>query len=388
MHIAEGRLKAYLDQELGRFDLEQVQAHLGGCARCRQRASALAEQAGQVQARLVALDPQPTEAPRAVAAARACLEARLQNAHKENHSMFHRLFSRQYRLAWASLAVLVALSIALAFPSVRAVANTFLGLFRVEKITVVRFDQEDLNARLQGVEQFGQFISEDQIQQEQIGESLNGVSREEASAAAGIPLRLPTAILEGEPTLDVQPGERVTARIDLPKARALLHQLGVKGVDLPADLDGQTVTLTVSPAVMAYYGDCKRSRNSGYGSSSNCTMLVQTAAPEISAPPGLDIVAIGQAMLQVLGMSPEEAAQFSQTVDWSNTLVLPMPSDTGDYREVTVDGVQGILLESYYYTDVGKRSYSSLVWIKDGIAHLLEARGRAPNLYEIANSLR
>ena len=76
----------------------------------------------------------------------------------------------------------------------------------------------------------------------------------------------------------------------------------------------------------------------------DCTTLTQMPSPSISAPPGLDIPKISGAFLQVLGMSPEEAAQIAQTVDWTTTLVIPIPRYGTSYQEVVVDGLEGTLI--------------------------------------------
>ena len=50
--------------------------------------------------------------------------------------MFGNIFTRRYARVWTALAVIAVLALALSFPQVRAAANSFLGLFRVEKVTV------------------------------------------------------------------------------------------------------------------------------------------------------------------------------------------------------------------------------------------------------------
>ena len=51
--------------------------------------------------------------------------------------MWQKLFQRKYRPVWATLAVIVVLVVSLSFPQIRAVATSFLGLFRVEQIEAV-----------------------------------------------------------------------------------------------------------------------------------------------------------------------------------------------------------------------------------------------------------
>jgi hypothetical protein len=78
----------------------------------------------------------------------------------------------------------------------------------------------------------------------------------EASASAGIPVRLPTSA-EGELKLEVQPGAKASFKVDLPKMRALLKDIGRDDLQLPDAIDGAQVTMDLPTAVLASYGKCE-----------------------------------------------------------------------------------------------------------------------------------
>jgi len=174
----------------------------------------------------------------------------------------------------------------------------------------------------------------------------------------------------------------------------LLDELGIAELKLPAELDGAEVSMELPVAVGAGYGTCEVSpemmREAGVDPDrpivnlSECVTLTQFPSPEISAPPGLDIARIGQGFLQVLGMTPEEAAQFSQNVDWTTTLVIPIPRDGTEYQVVLVDGVEGTLIMQ---SERSEFPHYLLVWIKDGIVYALTGPGDAQSAVELANSL-
>ncbi len=86
-----------------------------------------------------------------------------------------------------------------------------------------------------------------------------------------------------------------------------------------------------------------------------------------------------------MGLSPEEAAQFSQTVDWTTTLVIPIPRYGTSYDEVVVDGVDGILVLQDINDHAGNYV---LVWVKDDILYALTGPGNKSSALQIANSLR
>jgi hypothetical protein len=86
-----------------------------------------------------------------------------------------------------------------------------------------------------------------------------------------------------------------------------------------------------------------------------------------------------------MGWSPEEAAQFSQTVDWTTTLVIPIPRYGTSYDEVVVDGVDGILILQDENSQSGNYV---LVWVKEDILYALTGPGNESSALQIANSLR
>ena len=140
---------------------------------------------------------------------------------------------------------------------------------------------------------------------------------------AGYAVRLP-ARLDNQAGLFVQPAASATFNVDLKRIQAILAEVGRSDIQLPAELDGAAVSIELPAGVTAQYGSCKQTwklRNCKImtrthphvTAGSDCTTLVQMPSPSISAPPGLDVAALGQAYLQVLGMSPEEAASFAKT---------------------------------------------------------------------------
>ena len=391
-HIAAGQLKGYLDHELDKSEREGVRAHLVTCAHCQGQLEEMSKRASGVGHHLAALAPSTSQVHPTATVARVRLATQL--AEKEKTSMLQNIFAPRYRAAWATLGVVFILAVALAFPPVRAIANSFLGLFRVQQIAVVQVNPGDLPEQLGSSAQLESFVSQN-IHVEEIGETQEAASAEEASQLAGISVRLPTEI-EGESSLKVQPGGRVSFDIDYQLVQAVLNEIGREDIQLPPSIDGASVTMEIQTAVAALYGTCQEdlemAREEGYDPDdlntprlTNCTTLLQMPSPTISAPPGIDIAQLGEAFLQVMGLSPEEAAQFAQTVDWTTTLVIPIPRYGTSYDEVVVDGVDGILVLQEPRNN--GRNYV-LVWVKDDILYALTGPGDETTALTIANSLR
>jgi hypothetical protein len=310
---------------------------------------------------------------------------------KEKTHMWKKIFSPRYRFAWVALGLLVILGIALTIPSVGAIANSFLGLFRVQQVTFVAVNPGDLPERLSSSSQFEALLSQN-LQVKESGETQDVATGAEAGQIAGYAVRLPDQ-LENQSGLFVQPAASASFNVDLKRIQAILAEVGRSDIQLAAELDGATVSIEMPAAVTAQYGSCKtdpevaRLENydpdaPGMARRSDCTTLVQMPSPSISAPPGLDVAALGQAYLQVLGMTQEEAASFAKNVDWTTTLVVPVPRYGTTYQEVIVDGVSGALIQQ-----AGDYEYL-LFWVKDGMVYALNGQGDAQTALEIGNSLK
>jgi hypothetical protein len=311
---------------------------------------------------------------------------------KENQSMFQRIFAKPYRPAWIGLGIVAILAIALAFPPVQAIANSFLGLFRVQQISVVQINPGDLPEQLGSSSQFEYLIAND-VQIDEIGEPVVISDAAEASDLAGIPVRLPAG-LEGLSELVVQPGTRVSMQVDLQKVRTLLAEVGREDIILPDALDGALVELELPRPVTASYGECEfdseAAREAGIDPDDpgqrmlNCTTLVQMQSPEITAPPGLDVAGLGEAFLVVMGMPEEDAEHFSQQIDWTTTLVLPIPRYGTEYRDVNVDGVNGTLIQQSLEEHAPQYL---LIWVREGVVYALTGSGKISTALDIGNSL-
>jgi hypothetical protein len=113
-------------------------------------------------------------------------------------------------------------------------------------------------------------------------------------------------------------------------------------------------------------------------------MLVQTPSPDVNYPADVDATVLGEALLQVLGTEPAEARRIAQSIDWTSTLLLPIPQNMGTYREANVNGVTGVVLEPF-----DADAEAAVVWQKDGMVYMMTAgRLSVDELLAQANSVR
>jgi hypothetical protein len=387
MHLTDGELRTYLDRETTDAERERFNAHLAACVECQQRLEAISRRSNQIGEQLIALAPRADEELLSTAAARARLQTRIRGQ-KEVNNMWNKLFSRKYRPAWVAVTLVLVLVVAFSFPQVQAIATSFLGLFRVEQIEAVEVGislDEMPDEMERHFMAFEQLMSSDMFQVDQEGEPYDVADAAEASSATGYLVRLP-ATISGEQRISYQPAATLRFTIDRALWQAIIDEMGYD-FELPRSVDGKEVLVKVPQSVTAFYGECSHATADDIQEGveeglATCTMLTQMLSPTIEAPPGLDVNRIGQIFLEVLGLSPEEAARFSQDTDWSTTLVIPVP-EGAKYRDVKVDGVSGTLFEDPH----GKKSRYTLMWIKDGMLYALAGDSRISEVLTIANSL-
>jgi hypothetical protein len=378
MHLTNSQLHTYLDGETSPSAQERLAAHLATCPACQTTLHHLETRATRTGALLTHLDPTPADT---VPATRAYTH--LQQKLQKEPNMLKKLFSPKFRPALATGLIVAFLALALTVPSFRAAAVDFLGLFRVQKIEVVEFNPANLPTTMQeGFRNMDQVLA-DEIKVAESGDPIPAADAAEASQLAGFAVILPTD-LKGE--LTVQPATTATFNVDLTLWQTLLEEMGRTDIQLPAEIDGQTITLYADRSVTFVAGNCTmpqdRYEDMPY-TERDCTVLLQTPSPRVDAPPTLPIDELGQAALRFLGMSAEDAASFSEKVDWTTTLIIPVPTGS-DYQEVSVQGVTGTIFFSRY-SEGG--SYN-LMWVKDGLVYALSGAGDVSTALALANSLK
>ena len=387
MHTNEGTLRAYLDGELSQPTCNAVAAHLRECKACRKQLESLAARTSATSAHLQALAPRGAALPAPAPVALNRLHARLADERTNQpanepgglSAMFQRMFNRKYRVVWAGLATMMIVALLFTLAPVQAAASNFLGLFRVRKFAIVSINP----ANLQDLDKIGgqmdKLLSDQVTFVKQPKEPVSVASAAEASQQAGIRVRLPSALAD-QPKLQVQDGLDAKLKVDVNRIHAILDVAGRSDIRLPSVLDGANVEFIVPPMVTANYGNCS------YGNS--CVSLVQLASPTVDVPKGVDLAQMGEAMLQLLGLSPAEARHFARSIDWSSTLVIPMPTDAASFRDVTVDGVQGVLIESKAQYRGARKIQYVLLWQKNDVVYGLTLWDDATRGIEIANSLK
>jgi hypothetical protein len=285
---------------------------------------------------------------------------------------------RNWGRALGGLAAVAVVAVALSFAPVRAAASQLLSVFRLESIVILPVSVQDID-RLEsasyalGHEFFpGEMDVVEEQEEPQYPETLA-----EAGELAGFAVRAPTDLPEPD-NIVVMGGTTAHYTPDLEAMRELFEAADLSPDLVPPEIDGQTFELSISNMVMLNWIDDQQEWLS----------VAQMPSPTAEFPDEVDEQALGLAMLQLLGLSPEEAAAMSASIDWSSTLVLPLPTDQMTYQPVSVDGVDGFLLTQLSEDDPDTPAFEVVLWQKGGMVYLVTGAVDADRLLEIANSLQ
>jgi hypothetical protein len=391
-HLNEGQLRASLDGEL---DPEGL-AHLEICADCQARQKALQTQSNLLAEKLAFLSSPVKDLH--LPASTAWRRFNQQKLNPKEIPMYKKLFASP--LIRYGLPALLVLTLIIAVPDIRAFASELLNLFRVQQVTVVPVDFTGMQ-QLDGVvgRDISQLISDSVTIKNEPGDPVNVATTDEASQLAGFNVRAPQDIDPAR--ISVMSGASFSFTINRAKAQALLDEAGRSDLVLPEEVDGADVSVNIPSSVSIAFGICPEPSSDSEATRemkremetsgspgrvyADCIILAQIPSPEVSAPASLDIAKLAQIGLEFTGMTPDQAASFTSTVDWTSTLVVPIPRNAATYEQITVDGVTGTLIQR----PSDDAPQFALFWVKDGILYTIGGLGsNSQKAIEIANSLR
>jgi anti-sigma factor RsiW len=369
-------LQAYADGALAPAAAKSVEQHLLGCSACRTELVALGNRRAETMARLAILEPPSDEIPdpsQALASFRAdTLRARptLWSTIRRNVDMSKQtLFTGRWRPVSIGVTAALCLAILFSIAPVRKAAADFLGIFRVRKFAAIAVDP----AQAQRLEDLAQSLDEGAFGKpttvREAGSPQPVTDAAQASAAAGFAVRTPTDLPDGAILwrFETQTGPALHFEMDRPTMQALLSAAGVEDATLP-DVDAITADIDIPTMVSQEYG---------LGDGARLT-LVQAPSPEVALPAGIDPIVLGQLGLQALGIPADDAQRMAQEIDWTSTVIVPLPADIARSTEVTIDGVTGLLLEETRQNRFDKNSV--LVWEKDNIVYSIAGENVDPAL--------
>lgn len=280
---------------------------------------------------------------------------------------------RTWSLAAAG-AMAIAAAVVITVAPVRAWAENLLAIFRVEHVAVLDLS----SASAQGLDNnqiFNQamshILSEDVTVTRAPQKPQPVADADTASRLAGFKVHL----IAGETPGSLVVRSTITAQMKLDRDRlqSILDESGRSDLRLPSSVDGAIIGLRIPAGIMAAYGPCANPANRGYApEDATCITLNEMPSPTASFPQEINPAEIAQVGLQAAGLSPTEAANFTQTVDWTTTLVLPVLHGQTTYARVNVNGIEAVLLRP---RNAGLSGRFDLIWVDNGIMYSLMGAG-------------
>lgn len=280
--------------------------------------------------------------------------------------------------AAGSLAVLVAL---FTIPAVRAGAQAMLEMFRVRNFVAVSFDPERME-KLRSLKQDRAMMVFDRQQVIQDpGKPVVQLSTAAAGAVAGFTVESPSFLPNGLvlDTVAVTGEGRARFGASTAQLREVLDALDLSDVEVPANLDGQDLTVHMYPVV-----------SQSFRAEKHHLALVQSRNPEVSLPAGVDLPRLGEIGLRILGLDAGEARRLAQSIDWKSTLLVPVPTTASAFNQVTVRGNPGLLVTTRGEGANGRRGRagSVLLWTEGDRVLALAGTLGSRDLMQVAESVR
>jgi hypothetical protein len=402
--IENGILRARLDAELSDAELAQVNVHLAACADCHARFEKLSVEAVRTGDFLATLAPSANDGTISPAVAYAQFRSQFTNADQPKTFWISRVFAPRWRPAWGLAATVGVLAILVGLNPVRTWAQRVLAMLRIQKIAVVTIDPSTLMSNgepdSRPYKLINQFLTDNVVVTMQPGKPNVVPDVAQAAQLAGYPIRS-IGSLGAPQSIQVSGETAFQMTLDRDRIETVLDEVGRSDIRIPESANGALIAVHIPKIVVSMYGDCPvrhnyetsdaqsqaeamAERKMERRKSMNCVYLIQAPSPTVSIPPDLKMSEIAEAALELAGMSSAEAHSFCQTVDWSSTLVVPIPSNTSSYETVGVDGVEGTLITQ----NLAQGNRYSLLWVKDGMIHSLAGQGNSSDALTLAASLQ
>jgi hypothetical protein len=378
-------LQQFLDGTLSPAHQQPVEAHLRSCGPCQQQWEKLKRNRAEVNQWLGVLDPAASEVPEAIPALarfRARTQTPVPNRGPATATVLlagYRAWLHGWRRAFAlGMVSVLCLTALLSSASVRQAAVQWLSIFRVRTFAVIPVDPAQLE-HLNAIENLAQggFLGQPEVLRQPDGphEMKN---LEDASAVAGFNVRAPSVQPSGLKIdqILVEEGPALRYEVQRTMIQAVLEAVGIDDVPLP-----QADKLVLE-------GDIPISVTQKYRGSGNELEIRQMPSPKLQITPAVDPALLGRIALRLLGMPLADCERLVDSLDWTSTLLIPLPTSAGQFREILVDGEAGILIEAT--AQPRRRSQEGVIlWQRDGMLYIVHGRGVRPvEMLRVADSLR
>jgi hypothetical protein len=272
---------------------------------------------------------------------------------------------------------------AFALPPVRAGAAAFLDLFRVVNFAPIPIQPERLRELAARTDlDLPRLLGEQVEVLKDPGKPREFADVAAAAEAAGVPVRMPLWLpfrMQAS-GFEVHGESETRVTLDSRKLQGMLDLLAIDDVRIPAGTNGKSATLHVPRIAVARFQDPYERK----------VTLWQARQPLALLPSGVDIPALAEAGLRILGVDPNQASSFARGVDWRTTLLVPVPANVSVFRQILVQGNSGLLIESRRSQESGTSALPStqIMWSAGDMLYVMVGNVRPQELVAMAQSLQ
>ena len=365
-HLTDGTLRRMVDDPEARTTADS--AHLDGCAGCKDRYDAMADDARSIATLLSAPEVRVDVA---AAYSRVMRAPQAQPALGLRLPLLHPV-ARPMKLAFVA-AVAAAAVMLVAF----AAGGFFFQPTKVQPVPITLSD-------LQALSQLGEYgtltwTKEPNLQVTPSAADAASVSGLQPPTVSKLPTGVSSTVTYG-----AMSKAEATFTFSAAKAAAAAAASGKTLPKMPASMDGATLTITIGPAVGEIYGNLAQPAGGDTTPADvNLPQLIvaKSVSPTVSSTQ-VEAKTLENYIVSLPGISDELKKTISAIGDGSTTLFIPVPVEYGTSKTVNVQGVEGVALGDN--TGVG----SAVVWVKDGHVYAVAGTIKQSDAIEIANNLK
>jgi hypothetical protein len=391
-----GILRASIDGEIDSAKAAELGEHVESCAECQAEFKTLKANAANARDGLDRL-PDMLDGWNSGGAAVGWAAFQRQNLAAEiKGSLWY--VRRGWSLAGAGV-VAAAVTLLFTLAPVRSWAESILAIFRVEHFTVLEVNPDTMKAKgLNDGSFFNQTVGRIFSDEITVTEAPRMPVPVADAAIASKLTEFKVQLIAGETpsALLFRSGATAQMKLDRDRLQSILDEAGRNDLQIPESADGAVLGVHVPAGILAFYGNCGEMAARAPGKieekpdelvqrgDDTCVTLDELRTPSVSAPQQLDPAQIAQVALRFMGMSTNDAASFTQTVDWTSTLVLPMVRGQSSYLKVQVGDNEGVLLRP---ASQSPNDHFNLMWVDSGVLYSLAGTGDNTTALDLASQL-
>jgi len=376
MTCDNGRLQTFVDGELSQSEQHEVAAHLQSCSTCQTEMAELRQSSELIATGLALFDPPPADVP-STSMAWADFQASTQPSGVSLWQSLNRRLSQMSRsftphntalriAAISAVALVIVIGLFTIAPAREALAQ-FLDIFRVQRIVSLPVGQieEDRLASMTEMLDSGEYGDVEFLRE--AGDLQTVTNAAEATTLAGYTVKSPNEMPEGSALsrMQVVSGPHVRFDIDRETMELAVLALGIEDARLPP-VDRIAAEADIPVVVHQHYDV-----DNPYGNAEAWFEVVQAPIPDVAIPSGVDPTLMGELYLRLVGVPAQEAYRLAQTIDWTSTLVVPVPTKSISSAEMEINGQPALLIRGAAEADGYRQRV--LMWQQDGIMYAIQS---------------